>query len=100
MVDKLVAAGVNMSEDAITLSGPLAGLTIVVTGRLVNYERDAPLHTIRGVHGADALTVERHLARLRLHQPGDGLEQRGLACPVGADECHDFPGLHAQRYAP
>ena len=32
IVDKLVAAGVNMSEDAAALSGPLAGLTIVVTG--------------------------------------------------------------------
>src|SRR5581483_9092188 len=39
MLDKLVAAGVNMQEDAATLSGPLAGITIVVTGRLEHQSR-------------------------------------------------------------
>jgi DNA ligase (NAD+) len=39
MLDKLVAAGVNMTEEAATLSGPLAGLTIVVTGRLEHQSR-------------------------------------------------------------
>jgi DNA ligase (NAD+) len=39
IVDKLVAAGVNMSEDSASRSGPLAGLTIVVTGRLARHSR-------------------------------------------------------------
>ncbi len=39
MLDKLVAAGVNMVEASATASGPLAGLTIVVTGRLEHYTR-------------------------------------------------------------
>jgi DNA ligase (NAD+) len=39
IVDKLEAAGVNMVEESATASGPLAGLTIVVTGRLERYTR-------------------------------------------------------------
>jgi DNA ligase (NAD+) len=39
VVDKLAAAGVNMTDDAAMLSGPLAGLTIVVTGRLERHSR-------------------------------------------------------------
>jgi DNA ligase (NAD+) len=39
MADRLAAAGVNMSEDAKKRSGPLAGLTIVVTGRLEHHSR-------------------------------------------------------------
>ena len=39
VVDKLLAAGVNMTEEAATRGGPLAGLTIVVTGRLERHSR-------------------------------------------------------------
>jgi DNA ligase (NAD+) len=39
IVDKLVAAGVNMSENADSVDGPLTGLTIVVTGRLERHSR-------------------------------------------------------------
>jgi DNA ligase (NAD+) len=39
LLDKLVAAGVNMTEEATTRGGPLAGLTIVVTGRLERHSR-------------------------------------------------------------
>src|SRR5712691_6865395 len=39
IVDKLIAAGVNMTEESVTRGGPLAGLTIVVTGRLERHSR-------------------------------------------------------------
>jgi DNA ligase (NAD+) len=39
IVDKLIAAGVNMTEEAVARGGPLAGLTIVVTGRLERHSR-------------------------------------------------------------
>lgn len=39
IVDKLIAAGVNMTEGGVTRGGPLAGLTIVVTGRLERHSR-------------------------------------------------------------
>jgi DNA ligase (NAD+) len=54
MVDKLIAAGVNMTEDAAALSGPLAGLTIVVTGRLERHSRaqiEAQIKALGGVLG-------------------------------------------------
>jgi DNA ligase (NAD+) len=38
-IDKLIAAGVNMTEESVTRGGPLAGLTIVVTGRLERHSR-------------------------------------------------------------
>src|SRR5207237_8582135 len=39
IIDKLIAAGVNMTEESVTRGGPLAGLTIVVTGRLERHSR-------------------------------------------------------------
>jgi DNA ligase (NAD+) len=39
IVDKLIAAGVNMTEEAVARGGRLAGLTIVVTGRLERHSR-------------------------------------------------------------
>ena len=54
MVDKLIIAGVNMTEDAAALSGPLAGLTIVVTGRLERHSRaqiEAQIKELGGVLG-------------------------------------------------
>ena len=65
----------------------------------LGHERHAQLDAVGGVHRADRLAVEGHLAGLRLHQPGDGLEQRRLAGAVGADERHHLAGLHAQRHA-
>jgi DNA ligase (NAD+) len=39
IIDKLIAAGVNMTEESVTRGGALAGLTIVVTGRLERHSR-------------------------------------------------------------
>ncbi len=52
LVDKLVAAGVNMVEHSATASGPLAGLTIVVTGRLEHYTRGQIEQRIKELGGA------------------------------------------------
>ena len=52
LVDKLVAAGVNMVEHLATASGPLAGLTIVVTGRLEHYTRGQIEQRIKELGGA------------------------------------------------
>jgi DNA ligase (NAD+) len=54
MLDKLVVAGVNMVEQSVSASGPLAGLTIVVTGRLERHSRaqiEQRIKTLGGVVG-------------------------------------------------
>ena len=40
-----------------------------------------------------------HVAALGGEQVGDGLERRGLACPVGTQQGHDLPLLHFEGYA-
>jgi DNA ligase (NAD+) len=58
-LDRLVEAGVNMSEDAATLSGPLAGLTIVVTGRLEHLSRTQIEQRIKELGGAVGDSVSK-----------------------------------------
>ena len=64
IVDKLVAAGVNMSEDAAALSGPLAGLTIVVTGRLERHSRTQIEQWIKELGGAIGDAVSKKTSYL------------------------------------
>jgi DNA ligase (NAD+) len=64
LVDKLAAAGVNMSEDAATLSGPLAGLTIVVTGRLERQSRTQIEQRIKDLGGAVGDSVSKKTSYL------------------------------------
>jgi DNA ligase (NAD+) len=59
LVDKLVAAGVNLSEDAVTPGGPLAGLTIVVTGRLERHSRAHIEQRIKELGGAVGDSVSK-----------------------------------------
>jgi DNA ligase (NAD+) len=59
IVDKLAAAGVNMSQDAAGLSGPLAGLTIVVTGRLERHSRTQIEQLIKTLGGAIGDSVSK-----------------------------------------
>ena len=59
MVDKLAAAGVNMTEAAATASGPLAGLTIVVTGRLERHSRGQIEQRIKQLGGAVGDSVSK-----------------------------------------
>ena len=64
IVDKLVAAGVNMSEDAAALGGPLAGLTIVVTGRLERHSRTQIEQWIKDLGGAIGDSVSKKTSYL------------------------------------
>lgn len=64
LVDKLVAAGVNMTEEASTLSGPLAGLTIVVTGRLGHHSRTQIEQRIKELGGVVGDSVSKKTSYL------------------------------------
>ncbi|MBV9895080.1 MAG: NAD-dependent DNA ligase LigA [Chloroflexi bacterium] len=64
MLDKLVAAGVNMQEEAVTISGPLAGLTIVVTGRLERRSRTQIEQQIKELGGAVGDSVSKKTSYL------------------------------------
>ena len=44
--------------------------------------------------GGLAGRVDDHVASGRLVNAGDAVEERGLACPVGAYQCHDLPFIH------
>jgi DNA ligase (NAD+) len=64
LVDKLASAGVNMSEDSSTLGGPLAGLTIVVTGRLEHHSRGQIEQRIKDLGGAVGDSVSKKTSYL------------------------------------
>ena len=64
LVDKLAAAGVNMSEDAATLGGLLAGLTIVVTGRLERHSRNQIEQRIKDLGGVVGDSVSKKTSYL------------------------------------
>jgi DNA ligase (NAD+) len=62
VVDKLVAAGVNMTEATASRTGPLAGLTIVVTGRLERHTRGQIEQRIKELGGTvgDSVSKKTH----------------------------------------
>jgi DNA ligase (NAD+) len=64
VVDKLAAAGVNMSEDAAMLGGPLAGLIIVVTGRLEHHTRGQIEQRIKDLGGTVGDSVSKKTSYL------------------------------------
>ncbi len=64
IVDKLIAAGVNMTEEAVTRGGPLAGLTIVVTGRLERHSRPQIEQRIKDLGGALGDSVSKKTSYL------------------------------------
>jgi DNA ligase (NAD+) len=64
LVDKLAAAGVNMSEEAASLSGPLAGLTIVLTGRLEHHSRAQIEQRIKDLGGVVGDSVSKKTSYL------------------------------------
>jgi DNA ligase (NAD+) len=64
LVDKLAAAGVNMCEDAATLGGPLAGVTIVVTGRLERHSRTQIEQRIKELGGSVGDSVSKKTSYL------------------------------------
>jgi len=64
IVDKLVAAGVNMVEESASAIGPLAGLTIVVTGRLEHYTRGQIEQRIKDLGGVVGDSVSKKTSYL------------------------------------
>jgi len=97
MVDKLGAAGVNMTEDAATLSGPLAGLTIVVTGRLEHQSRAQIEQRIKDLGGAVGDSVSKKTSYLIAgEQAGSKLDKaKKLGTPVLSED--DFDNLVEER---
>jgi DNA ligase (NAD+) len=64
MLDKLVAAGVNMIETSTTRGGPLAGLTIVVTGRMELHSRAQIEQRIKSLGGVVGDSVSKKTSYL------------------------------------
>jgi DNA ligase (NAD+) len=64
IVDKLVGFGVNMTEQAVTRGGPLAGLIIVVTGRLEHQSRGQIEQRIKELGGAVGDSVSKKTSYL------------------------------------
>jgi DNA ligase (NAD+) len=97
MVDKLVAAGVNMTEDAATLSGPLAGLTIVVTGRLEHHSRAQIEQRIKQLGGVVGDAVSKKTSYLMAGEDaGSKLDKaKKLGTPVISEA--DFDKLVEER---
>jgi hypothetical protein len=67
-------------------------------GDLEGTRQPPPAHLLRGLAGSIFAKYE-HLARRGRVQPGHGVDQGGLARPVGADQPHDitFVDVHGHR---
>ena len=58
---------------------------------------DAVGQALPGALSADVLSLERHPAGGRRHQPEQGLDQLGLAVPLYAGDAEDLPASHVER---
>ena len=97
MVDKLVGFGVNMTEDTATLSGPLAGLTIVVTGRLEHHSRMQIEQRIKELGGSVGDSVSKKTSYLLAGEDaGSKLDKaKKLGTPILSEA--DFDTLVEER---
>jgi DNA ligase (NAD+) len=59
LVDKLNGYGVNMLEASVSIGGPLAGMTIVVTGRLEHHSRSQIEQRIKDLGGVVGDSVSK-----------------------------------------
>src|SRR5207248_10255065 len=97
MLDKLVAAGVNMTERTATRGGPLAGLTIVVTGRLEHHSRGQIEQRIKELGGAVGDSVSKKTSYLIAgEQAGSKLDKAKKLGTQILDE-FGFEALIAER---
>jgi DNA ligase (NAD+) len=99
MLDKLAGYGVNMSEDVATLTGPLAGITIVVTGRLERHSRTQIEQRIKELGGAVGDSVSKKTSYLLAGEDaGSKLDKaKKLGTPI-IDET-GFEAIVAERSA-
>jgi DNA ligase (NAD+) len=64
LIDKLMGYGVNMIEQSVSVGGPLAGLTIVVTGRLEHQSRGQIEQRIKELGGVVGDSVSKKTSYL------------------------------------
>jgi DNA ligase (NAD+) len=64
LVDKLNGYGVNMLEASVSIGGPLAGMTIVVTGRLEHHSRSQIEQRIKDLGGVVGDSVSKKTSYL------------------------------------
>jgi DNA ligase (NAD+) len=97
IVDKLIGSGVNMAESAVTREGPLAGFTIVVTGRLEHQSRSHIEQRIKELGGAVGDSVSKKTTYLVAGEDaGSKLDKaKKLGTPI-VDEA-GFEALVAER---
>ena len=62
----------------------------------LRHQRDTRAEDRLGRLAGHVAPLERHAARGRRHEPGDGAEQRRLARAVGADEGHQLARAHLE----
>ncbi len=64
LIEQLKQAGLNVEEEQKTSTGPLAGQTFLLTGRLTNMTRPAAEETLKKFGGEIATGVSKHLSHL------------------------------------
>ncbi len=99
ILDKLIGFGVNMTEEAVTRGGPLAGLTIVVTGRLEQQTRGQIEQRIKDLGGSVGDSVSKKTSYLVAGEDaGSKLDRaKKVGTPI-LDEA-GFEGLIEERVA-
>ena len=101
VVDKLAAAGVNMTEETGDANGngatPLSGLRFVVTGRLENYSRSAVQDRIKELGGSVSGSVSKRTNYLVAGEDAGSkaVEAERLGVQVLSE--HDFENLVSNR---
>ena len=101
VVDKLAAAGVNMTEDTGDANGngatPLTGLRFVVTGRLESYSRSAIQDRIKELGGSVSGSVSKRTDYLVAGEDAGSkaVEAERLGVQVLSE--HDFENLVSNR---
>jgi DNA ligase (NAD+) len=97
LLEKLAAAGVNMIEEASTVTGPLTGLTIVVTGRLEQQSRGQIEQRIKQLGGTVGDSVSKKTSYLVAGEDaGSKLDKaKKLGTPILTES--DFQALIQER---
>ena len=70
--------------------GVLQGGHLAEQPDILKGSRDAPLENLMGTLPQDRFAVKQHISRSNPIHPGEHVENRGLAGPVGTDQTEDF----------
>src|ERR687886_463520 len=100
LVDKLRAAGVRLSEERASTAGPLAGLGLVVTGRLEHSTRPAIEERIRQLGGivGDSVTKKTSYVIVGADAGSKADKAARLGVPILSEQA--FEALVAERSRP